>query len=385
VWLYNKENVQVHDNIIIPSNGRGVLLNSGKDIEILRNVILFLDQPNVEFGDNLNACAVRARYSLVNNVITDNIGLGIAGTDLTGCSALYLTNQKEGVSRYERNHLTTIVRGTGSIKNKKYAKVISMEGHGITYPNVDTIAGNICRSNHMQVSTGGYDGVCGGQTISNCDFSWVDGNTAAADFIQALNAKLTEIGLQNNETAKSIVAECINQVNTLLKDEIIRPERAFWNTKYWSGNEKCLIENSRFHNTDPATFHAHAGFYEGEVLLEVAGLLKITKPPEPNSQFTLTMLEPDPEPTPADCSEVEAELVVLKKKVDELQGLVDTLTANYAKLEEALLSERIAHSLSKNMIDELTVSLESLSQQLQEKQVKIDSIKSAIQTIVNFN
>ena len=59
VFLYRKNDVTVEDNIIVPTQGRGVILNAGSRNLVRRNVILHLEQPNAEFGDNLNPPAIR--------------------------------------------------------------------------------------------------------------------------------------------------------------------------------------------------------------------------------------------------------------------------------------------------------------------------------------
>jgi hypothetical protein len=272
-----------------------------------------LDAPNKEYGDALNACAIRARYNVRDNVVAENVGLGIAGTDLCGASAIYLTNQNDGVSRYEKNHFTTILRGEA--KGVRYAQALALEGHSITYPDVDVIQGNTFRSNHLMVRTSGYDGVCGGQAIKDCEFSWVDGPTAAGDFLKAAKDKLKAIGLDSNAAAKEVFDARAKQVTELTLDAPIRPERAFWFTKYYSGDEKCVIENSRFGNTDPGTYTHGNLAHGGSVHLEATGLVKITRPAAGGSDYTVTRLV---DPRDERIKALEAELDRVKELASKI-------------------------------------------------------------------
>jgi len=234
VWLYRTNNVVVRDNIILPSNGRGVLLNAGSNIEVEGNVILHLEAPNAEFGDALNAPAIRSRYDTSGNTIAGNTGLGIAGAavGLTSASGLYLTDDGTGVpSRYENNDLTTILVGTRD--SSHYAQPITFEGQGYVQRSNNMISGNVFRGNDSLVRTQGWDGTMedAAPVVGN-DLQWIDGNGAAANFIAAISAKLGEIQMSANPVALQVVSDAVNRIQSLISGVPLSPDRATWFLKY---------------------------------------------------------------------------------------------------------------------------------------------------------
>ncbi len=234
VWLYRTSNVVVRDNIILPSNGRGVLLNAGSNIQVEDNLILHLEAPNAEFGDALNAPAIRSRYDTSGNIVTGNIGLGIAGADigLTSASGLYLTDDGTGVpSRYENNELTTIL--VGPRDSSHYAQPITFEGQGYVQRSNNTISGNVFRGNDSLVRAQGWDGTMeNAAPIVGNELQWIDGNGAAANFVAAITAKLSEIQMSSNLVALQVVNDAVNRIQSLISGVPLNPDRATWFLKY---------------------------------------------------------------------------------------------------------------------------------------------------------
>ena len=66
-------------NTVLPRDGRGVILNGWNNAFIADNTILSWEKPNNEFGDNLNAPAIRIRYQADNITVRNNTTLGVAG------------------------------------------------------------------------------------------------------------------------------------------------------------------------------------------------------------------------------------------------------------------------------------------------------------------
>ena len=149
--------------------------------------------------------------------------LGIGGTDLTAASGLYLSSKADGTNRYKWNHCTTILRGAP--ERLKYAQPISMEGHAVEFQDKDVIARNLFRSNCYLVRTSGYDGVCGGQTLKDNEFAWVDGQTAATDFVFAL--RLTAGHFAGNNAAAEVLDSTEQRIHDLIDKAEVRPSAPF--------------------------------------------------------------------------------------------------------------------------------------------------------------
>jgi len=235
-WFYRYDNITCSDNIIIPSNGRGILANAGNNHTYDGNVILHLEAPNAEFGTALNPPAVRARYEARGIVYTNNISLGIAGTGLTGCSTIYLTNydNQDLPCQFTGNNGTTIL--VGSPGGNFYAQPVTMESQGlksgVVQPTKDVIDNNTFRSNHTMVRTSGYDGSSFQERpmIGNT-FEFVTGATAATDFETALNSKMATIGAEflahRLVQAEALVDEAIAQIASI-SGQGLQTTRQFW-------------------------------------------------------------------------------------------------------------------------------------------------------------
>jgi len=242
-WFYRNANVQFRNNIVIPSNGRGILANAGDNHIFEDNVILHLESPNAEFGSGLNPPAIRTRYEARNVIYRNNTSLGIGGANgaLTSASSIYLTNydNQDNPSIFTNNHCTVILTGTPS--GSRYAQPLTMEAHGtksgVVQPSQDVIDNNVFRSNETMIRTGGWDGIAFQERpmIGN-EFQWVDGDTARIDFIDALDAKLTELEAKllpdRFSQAQALVQEAIEQINSLITNVPLQSIRQFWWTAY---------------------------------------------------------------------------------------------------------------------------------------------------------
>lgn len=270
VWIYQSDNCTVADNLILPSNGRGVLLNgasgSGAGIQegnsITNNVILHWEEPNAEFGGNLNPPALRSRYQTGGNTFSGNTCLGIAGTGLTSASTLYLTDY--GTAHYanvmEDNLCMTICVGTPAAAI--YAQPLTMEGQGnITYGgSPDIIRNNTFHSNLYQVRVEGYDGFAQqAADITGNELEWITGNTADTAFASAIDDKIVRCGLLAavDTAADSYIATIKAAITAKIGGVGLQATRALWYSKFIShaGTETYAdLIDSTFNSVDSQSY-----------------------------------------------------------------------------------------------------------------------------------
>jgi hypothetical protein len=286
-WFYRNSNVNFSDNIVIPSNGRGVLWNSGTNHVADNNVILHLEASNAEFGRNLNPPAIRSRYEASNCRFRGNTTLGIGGNvpGLTSASSMYLTNHDQTAPcEFSGNNCTTILT-TASTTTTAYAQPLTMETHGRTFAGViqgsqDIIDNNVMRSNLYFVRTAGYDGDANQRRplIGNT-FNYVDGDTARNDFVSALNSKLDSFESLFTATrfaqATTQVNNAITQISNLITGVPLNPSRSFWWAMYNTATRPiwASITNSTFGaGVNPQTI-SQSALREASVSLRVGSQL----------------------------------------------------------------------------------------------------------------
>ena len=215
VVVYRGHRVQIEDNLIVPRNGRGVLINAGIDDasedkgNIVRgNTIFAIERPNAEYGGRLNACCVRVRYGARNNVVSGNNCLAVGGQEnldggwkFVGASALYLSVSPGQENLYAENYFSSVVDGKTKIGDV-YAKAITLESQGSWKNEVphychDVIRDNTIASNHIGLSCSGPDGY---QQGAHMDLPIADNEFVAADgdvdlFFAQASAKAEELGM----------------------------------------------------------------------------------------------------------------------------------------------------------------------------------------------
>lgn len=307
VWLYRKNDVVIEDNIIIPLNGRGILLNAGNRHQLLNNVILHLESPNGEFSDALNPPAIRARYELRDNVARGNVSLGIGGVRQgvsggvrTSASGLYLSPDGLGVNTYENNSLTTIFMG-GSLDTDHYAQPLTIERLDYTAtPSQDIIRNNVFRSNLYQIRLSGYDGAAGqNMPIDHNTLLWVDGDQARTDFMAAAWAKLQSIGMNTNPDAVSALQAAETLISNLISGVDLHANRKTWYAKDHSNAEtKFTLLDTTWGPGVPKDTYAVTSLNSGAVSIRVgetvhARLVNTGGSPVANTNFTLTTNQSD--------------------------------------------------------------------------------------------
>jgi len=235
VGTYKNNDVVVENNVMVPTNGRGVILQYGARCIVRDNVILAWENPNSEYGDELNACGVRCRYDASAHQVVGNRILAIGGGQRCSASCLYLSNNasvpKVPANTFERNHLTALICGDYQAR-KLYAKTISLEGQG-TYagrpPVEDTILGNTILGNHYLLSFSGYDGGTNQSTpIDRPACGWTTPQVTIPAFAATVTDKLHAIGLISNPTVAARWAEVKDMLSPLVNLSAKLPDRSLY-------------------------------------------------------------------------------------------------------------------------------------------------------------
>jgi len=225
VWLYRMNGVTAYNNIIAPSNGRGILYNAGKNHMARDNIILAHEKPNAEYGSGLNPPALRMRSSedhsmpdeLENNEFSGNKCLVIGGNGLTAASGAYLSNNGGQVNRIINNEFRAIL--TSSPDMGKYANALSFEEQGNNSGLArDIIENNFLGSNNYIIRLTGYDGGCYQGAFSNNTLAWINGNDTYNWFVEAMNQP--EYNFQYNSSNKYVTSTILEQLKNEVKAEI---------------------------------------------------------------------------------------------------------------------------------------------------------------------
>ena len=214
---YRVNGCSTYYNLMIPTNGRGIMHNAGENHVSYGNVICVLEEPNSEFGSGLNPPAIRMRYDADNNKFYNNTCLGIAGITgysqvdtLTSTSPVYLSNNT-GMKNYIYNNRLWAIH-TGGTAINRYANAITFEGHGATSDSLaqDSIYNNDFRSNQWIVRVAGWDGACYQNQIINNSFNWISGDSAYSWFADSVdNFNHIRPNLSNNDYATQAVYDSI--------------------------------------------------------------------------------------------------------------------------------------------------------------------------------
>ena len=136
---------------------------------------------------------------------------------------------------FQNNSFTTIL--VGARDGDHYAQPLTMENQGYLAESQDVIRNNVFRSNDTMIRVQGWDGSTVAQVplIGN-SLSWVDGNTAEADFMAAVQQKLVQIGMQANAAAVVVVNSAGALIDSLISGVPLSPDHATWYAKSWGSD-----------------------------------------------------------------------------------------------------------------------------------------------------
>jgi hypothetical protein len=213
-------------NTALPRDGRGVILNGWNNALVADNTILSWEKPNKEFGDNLNAPAIRIRYQTDNITVRNNTTLGVAGGDWCAASSIYMTTADKSKSLISDNLFMTCLVGTPSLR--KYAQPLAFEG---SYGD-DKLNNNICLSNHHFMHLEGYDGPSiVPSPIEKCNFAAADGSTMFNRFLASIRLKIPR---RFRQLATNTVDDFMRELSSKIIREKVSDDLAFIRTDFFT-------------------------------------------------------------------------------------------------------------------------------------------------------
>ncbi len=219
VWLYRNSGVSIYNNLILPTNGRGILFNAGSNHVARDNLIVVHELPNQEYGERLNPPAFRIRYDADNNKFYNNKCLAIAGGENTAGSGAYLSIHGGMHNYIYDNEFRAIL--TSPPNDIEYANAITFEEQGkIDNFAQDVIKNNIFASNNYILRLAGYDGGCYQEAIENNTLKWIDGNETYDWFVKAIDASQYNFPLDPNNTY--VTPQVLQDLKNEIKAEVQR-------------------------------------------------------------------------------------------------------------------------------------------------------------------
>lgn len=282
VWLYRNNDVLVENNLIIPTNGRGVLCNAGFRHVIKDNVIFHTEAPNAEFGDSLNPPAIRVRYDAGGIKYYNNTSLGLAGyinedgKKRTSASSMYIgTHGKDaqggnGPCEYYNNKCTTILFGTPSLR--RYCQPLTFESHGkntdpitlLGIPGEDKVYNNLMQSNMYLYRNEGADGFSRSvESVKNNTWEWIEGQQAYEEFFGndgIIEQKFDTLGLNptlENE-ARTYIESLKSQTFPLMSGLGLQDKRSTYYVKFFGHENQLaycdLIDNIYGSGVNPKSY-----------------------------------------------------------------------------------------------------------------------------------
>lgn len=316
------KHVNIRGNVIIPPvSGRGMIAGGGNEVRFEDNLVLAWNIPNEEFGWGLNACGVRVRTESRNYRVRYNTILAVGGKRHTSASGIYLTNllaDPASPNRFEFNDVTAILCGprVETIKGeevRRYAKAITFEGQGgkdESTPITDIIRNNAFRSNHLLVSTSGYDGGCNqGEPLVDNALGWTDGPHARERFVSLLQRRLQTLGMAEHPTVAAIVSEVLSGLDDL--DDALLPEHQTFYSGEWGKREVITLLDTKVLKDTLAPVNLDIQGFETLLGLDSPRSLRLGDAP------TVQLLAPDGTPIKV------AHYRIVNPQGDEYYGVCD--------------------------------------------------------------
>lgn len=243
VWLYRKDGVECLENLILPVNGRGVLLNAGAENRVANNVVLAWERPNLEYGAQLNAGAIRLRYEADDNRIEGNCCLAVGGGSRTAGAGLYLSNTASGVNTIQRNEFLALLSGEPQHADH-YAKCVSFESPD-PKPTRDVIRENRFAGNHWLLSTSGPDGGSDQGPLVDNEFAWIDGRGAYERFSAAIEGLRPKLPILEHPAASERLVAVRADLERALADARRRDDRRTMYARAYDIREGVTVLNPR--------------------------------------------------------------------------------------------------------------------------------------------
>ncbi len=365
-----KENSYADQNLILPSNGRGILFSKSAGHLASRNLLVIHEMPNAEFGTGLGPAAFRLRWAAENTEFTKNRCLAIGGGDNAAANTARLTvnaenHEKNGdhslpaiPNRIADNEFRAILTATNS--DEQYTNAISLEGHGFPENYARTIIeNNRFTSNHQLLGLGRREGGCNQQSIRNNSFEWAGGFASYIWLVNALSDPIFRYDYPdmnsyvNSELLQSIKSEVAEEVKSLIEgvsDNV--GNRSTFFGGWWTRNSKITLIDSDFGEGVGTDADDVTGATEGEIDIKIEhsavkdgtvvdvidySLVKAAGRDEPVVKWVSGNPEPEPDPPPEvepPSTEVVSQSIVALETIN---------TASFSRTQERDLSRALWH------------------------------------------
>jgi hypothetical protein len=242
VFTYRNADTKTYNNIIVPTNGRGILYNAGTGHQAYDNLIVVHERPNTEFGESLNPPGVRIRYDANNINVYGNRILAIGGGENTAGSGLYLSDAS-GMSNYiHDNEFRAILTSPANITT--YANGITLEAQQAA----DQIENNVIASNNYLIRLTGYDGsVNMSLPLRKNTLRWIAGDETVAWLTTAMNEAKYQFTYPatnlyvNTTVLEQIKSEALRETQQLIGGISNNMQRATFFTGYWTLNSSIRL------------------------------------------------------------------------------------------------------------------------------------------------
>lgn len=250
VWLYEMTGTRVYSNVIVPTNGRGILYNAGQNNLAYDNLMVSHEKPNAEFGESLNAPGLRIRYGANNNEFRNNWCLAIGGDSVTGGSAAYFSDQGGMRNMVHHNVFSAILTGTNS--DTKYANAVTFEFQGgrTSFAN-DDVRDNVFASNHYLVRLTGWDGGCYQNEIARNELRWVTQNATYDSLVARISDTRYRFAYPSANTyvtptrRDSVVTAVNAEVRRMIYDKSMVGGRYTFYTGYWTADAMITMIDTK--------------------------------------------------------------------------------------------------------------------------------------------
>lgn len=278
VHTYRIGGTTISRNLILPTNGRGIMYNGGLDSngnvlsinnQAFDNFVVARESPNAEFGDNLNAPCFRMRYDATANTIHDNICFAFGGGTYAGATGIYLSNTPSTAPLASRinffydNLLVAFLVGdpqSASVPFRRYANGITFELQG--QPGnlaKDRLANNVIVTNSYGIRVSGADGPGFQHFVENTTIRQGDGelvkqllDTGFNDPRFAFSYPVTNRYVTAGSTS-SLRRESLEELKSLVSGKSSNwASRPFTplHTAYYQGSELWLLGTNFPHGGD---------------------------------------------------------------------------------------------------------------------------------------
>lgn len=245
-----EENTEAYENLILPSNGRSVLIGGGRKHKVHRNLMTTYEKFNAEYPveRGIRSPCFRLRYNASGNTFSDNRCLAIGGGEHRGAvygarisqleAYLDLDEPPENRNKITNNEFRTVL--ISQLNKKQFAKAISLEGLGTPEQFASTVIdGNRFASNQYLLSLSGSEGGCYHERMAGNSFEWGSGHGGYLWFLNALSDPIFDF--KYPDTNSYVNFALLEQIKDEVSEEV---KVLIANVTAWVGNRSTFFGGS---------------------------------------------------------------------------------------------------------------------------------------------